>query len=499
MQKQFFKSIVSLLLLVLPLFQGGCDREESGQLSQGGAIPVRILTSVDIGYASIPSGGGAMTRSGIVDESTAGYEEGIQDGNQQENAIGSLRVMAFSTDGEIKENVLYRKPGMVLGEGEKSFQYADAAGIVITRIQMDLKIEPGNYTFVLVANENAAWGLSSINTIGEMDAAEEIHSIPNEIRTPTDLATAVAYHVGIPMVGCQVVTIPFDATATELNPALVNPTIELKRTISKVEVNISNLDESGSVFEYAENFVIKSVSLINGNQRYNLMENAAENATGLYPSLNNPITHNAGEAFKKNILTHYLAERKDVEDETTATKVRIATESEGEDFIYDIPLYQKSEGNLDYDIRRNTIYRLNTLLKGRLLAYELNVYNIVEGWRDLYGEIQVDVPQQYFANIDAKYFTVKSSLSLELYFKGSRTFIIHTNLEMNPDDYYEVNNDGFDFELTPNPSGYPSGTYQLDVSFEGWFTEAQDRMPIILHFSKNGKKALSITIEAIKG
>lgn len=496
MQKKLLHNYIYLILFVLCALIEGCE-VGSEHLLAGEEMPVRILATIDVGYAKPMNGDASSIRSGMVNEETAGYEEQEEEGTQLENNIGTVRVMAFDQDGAIQRNVLFKKPGVVTDPGEKSYQYADGTGTTITKIQMELKIEPADYLFVLVANEKKEWKLETIIHQQELQDNQLLQNIENTITTREELSLAVTGRSGIPMLGLQEMTIPYDQSASELNPAVINPAIELKRTIAKVEVNISNVDtQTGMLFETAKYYTIKSVSLFNANRQYALLEELTEPITEDNYDVTNDVFHTEGAPFTGNILNRYMAERKNIDgSETDATKIRIVASGGGEDFNYDIPLFQHSGNGRNYDIRRNTIYRLNTLLHGKLLTYELDVYNIVEGWNNIYGEINIAVPKESFVDISSKYMPVTSVASGG--FSGEKQFIIYTNLDLTESDFYEVQESGFSLEWTANPSGHPGASYLLTVKYRGDGFGGKEKVPVLVHFSTAGKKVFSITIEAV--
>lgn len=373
------KAILYIIILIIGGLFVACseDRESCEQLEGQNTI-VRIMATINTSNEG-PAVRGAITRSGKVDDSNSDYQEGIEDGNSNENAVGTIRMIAFNTmHGGVVKNILYRLPGRSLGTGESHFAFDG----VDTKIHLDMEIMSGIYRFVLITNEETVWNLASISSYSQLLSSAALSNFANPIIKVADLADKVSNDLGIPMIGEAIIKVLPDANATATNPQVVAPKIDLKRTIAKVEVLIRNTDDGTNVIETAKPYKIKSATLVNANQKYNLFE---ENNTAITEQFSNyvsNVTHTAGALFtKQNIFTGYLAERKNV-TETNATTVRIVTEVSGDEYVYNIPLYQYEDAaktKKSYDIHRNTIYRLGTKLVGKELEVEVSVnYTILD-------------------------------------------------------------------------------------------------------------------------
>lgn len=92
--------------------------------------------------------------------------------------------------------------------------------------QMDLQILPGSYEFYLIANEDEVWNLQDIS---DKDAFV-ISNYTNPIKSINELNLSN----GIPMVGMASFNIPNNTNSTETDPFLMQPIINLKRTLAKV-------------------------------------------------------------------------------------------------------------------------------------------------------------------------------------------------------------------------------------------------------------------------
>lgn len=319
--------------------------------------------------------GEAQTRTaGTVDESNSDYNESTENGNSDENAVGKIRVLAFDLTAEtIVKNKLFQQSEFTFAAGTTNL------------IQLDMQMWPGSYKFVLVTNEETGWNLDVINNYTELTTATALSNITNQITTTAELTGKVSEPSGIPMIGEANLVVQTNPGATSGNPQLVTPKIELERTIAKIELSIRNTDDNDDVYETAKPYTIKSYQLINAKQNYNLFKGNNTTVPDVLWGFNKVLTHSKGAPFNQKVHAGYMAERKNVTKDE-ATTVRITVDNEGTEFTYDIPVFQYEDAGKtkkNYDIRRNTIYRLNTRLEGEELGYELNVYTAVEGWKEV--------------------------------------------------------------------------------------------------------------------
>lgn len=355
--------------VILAAILAGCTKDENMQVQKEEAA-IRILTTIQMSFPSQ-----TKARAGTVDESNATYEEGLEDGSINESTVGTVRVLAFDNiSGNIGANILYVKPGVTPGANEKNYIFADGTGQNIFNIQMDLQILTGYYEFILIANEEASWNLGSIDSRTAFADATALKNYLNTIISATDLQNKVTANSGMPMIGSAFMNVPFVAGASETNPQIVPPVIKLKRTLAKVEVNLTNRDTNNGnvVFEAASVYKIKKVTLRNVNQRYNVLEGDAASLTETSGTVSNELTHNTGDAFTGTIINAYMAERKNVTSEANAVTADITVEKAGEDITYSIPVYQ-TPATKDYSIYRNTLYRLNCILVGTALKVTLEI------------------------------------------------------------------------------------------------------------------------------
>ena len=364
------KHIRLIIFFVLFAFTvAGCVKEEDMSV-QKEQTAIRILTTIEMSFPSK-----AKMRAGTVDESNGTYIEGLEDGSINESTVGTVRVLAFDyTTGDIGANILYVKPGVAPGANEKNYIFADGTGQNIFNIQMDLQIATGYYEFILIANEETSWNLGSITTNHQFKNSAELKNHLNTIVSEANLQTKVTANSGMPMMASAYINVPFVDGATEANPQIVFPTIKLKRTLAKVEVNLTNQDVNNGniIFEAASVYKIKKVTLRNVNQRYNVLEGDAASLTETSGTVSNELTHNTGEAYTGTIISAYMAERKNITTEANAVTADITVEKAGEEITYSIPIYQ-NPATKDYSIYRNTLYRLNCILVGTALKVTLEI------------------------------------------------------------------------------------------------------------------------------
>lgn len=364
-QKYILQLISFMILAIIPV---SCVKEDNLSAKKE-ETAIRILTTIEMSFPSQNK-----TRAGTVDESNGSYEEGLEDGSINESTVGTVRVLAFDNiSGNIGANILYVKPGVTPGANEKNYIFADGTGQNIFNIQMDLQILTGYYEFILIANEEASWNLGSIDSRTAFTDATALKNYLNTIISATDLQNKVSANSGMPMIGSAFMNVPFVAGASETNPQIVPPVIKLKRTLAKVEVNLTNQDAANGnvVFETANVYQIKSVTLRNANQTYNVLENDATSVTETSTPITQAVNHTTGTPFNGNIFTAYMAERKSA-TEANAVVADITVEKAGEDITYSIPVYQTPAAK-DYSIYRNTLYRLNCILVGQALKIALEV------------------------------------------------------------------------------------------------------------------------------
>jgi hypothetical protein len=414
MKKKKYIQIVAWFSLLL-LTTTGCVKEDVPTEKKETAA-IRILTTIEM---SVPSPTRAATRAaGTWDESNGTYAEGLEDGSVNESTVGTVRVMAFdNASGEMAANILYVKPGVTPPSADaKNYTFADGTGQNIFKIQMDLQILTGYYEFVLIANEDPSWNLGTIRSRSALTGAPGLKGYLNALVSTTDLENKVAAGSGMPMAGSNYLNVAFVPGTTELNPQLVGPSIELKRTLAKMEVNLTNQDATNGnvVFETANVYQIKSVTLRNANQTYNVLENDAASVTETSYPITQSVNHTTGTPFNGNIFTAYMAERKNATD-ANAVVADITVVKAGEDITYSIPVYQ-NPATKDYSIYRNTLYRLNCILKGNALTITLAVlpWELIQSQKEYISEAEMEyasywtpepptVKQPYSAELGATY------------------------------------------------------------------------------------------------
>lgn len=375
LDRHFFLAVMFSSLL--PFLSGGCVKDGMS-VQEGEATPIRILTTIEMGFSS---GTGARA-AGTVDEVGGSYTEGTDNGIEAEKKVTTIRVLAFDVvSGKCEVNILF---GTQASSAENKFTLDG------TTYLMDLEILSGYYEFILIANENSTWttGLAGIQNKTSLQELGVLNGFNNGITSLTTLNTSP----GIPMIGSAFLNIPFNPASTETNPQVVNPTIFLKRTLAKVEVNLTNLQaDNTTVYPYAEKYAIKSIELQGANMEYNVLEGDTRSLTENFVPITNNFTHTFGTPFPNTtypnpVFVAYVAERKSVSTIDGASKIVITAAKVGsEDVVYTIPLYQNADKtNADatqrtYNIFRNTLYRLNCVLNGTEMSF-IEVFYSVNDW-----------------------------------------------------------------------------------------------------------------------
>ena len=75
---------------------------------------------------------------------------------------------------------------------------------------------------------------------------------------------------GIPMVGVADLNIIANPNAAEGSPTLINPSINLKRTLAKLEVYLRNTDNANGLYPDANLYRFDKVVLSDNNREYNV-------------------------------------------------------------------------------------------------------------------------------------------------------------------------------------------------------------------------------------
>lgn len=389
--------IFCILLLVAFLPLGGCITDDLS--ADSCQVPVRILTTISPGMGDT----GTRAAGTVSDDPNNPYKEYPEDGDVYESAVGTVRVLAFKA-GSTAKNILYRKTGETLAAGEKNFLYE--SGI----FKMDMEILPGDYEFVIVANEETSWNLSSVATRANLAQSAALNGFSNNIITSVELKAKVDANSGIPMLGFRPLSIVAKAGATEANPFEITPSIDLKRTLAKVEVSLTNVEDpvTNKVFVKATNYTIKSVELVNSNRVYNIFEESTAPVTETaVTGLINTITHTAGQPFTQKVLWNYMAERKNVSGETNATNIVIKVDRSGEEVTYTIPLYQNINGEKNYDIVRNTLYRIKASLNGSEMPF-VEIYYSTGDWE--WVQKSLFMGYGYTIEMDGDNITIKNTV-----------------------------------------------------------------------------------------
>lgn len=353
----------SYILLLILVFHSGCSVYDNNEQLTDCLVPVRVAMLINESKAVKPS-----TRStGSYEDKT--YEEGTDPGTENERYVGTVRVLVFDTgSGNLRFNKLFSRSAANPGD---QFDH----NIVQGTLTVDFTLLSGIYDFRIIANEEVDWNLANL-TVGsstrtDFENLTSLRNITNVIKTETELQWRVSNNQkGIPMLGESQFIIP-DNPSNITNPVVL-PTIELKRTITKVQVYLTNIDyTTDKIYPSAATYQIKSGSLKNVNQKYHLLEtNDPVDNEALESTPASDISHVRGANYPlTRILYTYMAERKNVnEANTTVIEIRVDKTGEGE-IVYNIPLYKGTTAPLNYSLSRNHFYRVNCYLAGAEMPY----------------------------------------------------------------------------------------------------------------------------------
>lgn len=321
---------------------------------------------------------GAATRAAGTD---VNYNEDNNAGTSDERHVNSLRILVFSGGGNqlLKVNKLFTRDA---ADPESRFDY----NLMSSTLTADFKLEPGDYVFHAVVNEQDGWGLNNlvVNTSKKSDylGLASLKGVSNTITTEGELKTLVdGKKAGIPMQGVNTFNIDDNVVSNITNPVRLSY-IPLTRTLAKVVVNLTNIDpQTNVIYPKATTYQIKSVSLKNVYQKYNVLESVSDAITetgGTVPGVT--ITHTRGGAFPiQRVLQTYMAERKSVTQAIDASTLEVVVDklNEGE-IIYSIPLYKKNADAFDYNIHRNHYYTINCYLNGSDMPYVEIFYDNID-------------------------------------------------------------------------------------------------------------------------
>lgn len=358
---------------------------------------VRVQTTVKIGFEQ------PTTRAWGDWEEGKYHPETSNKGDPFDSKIASMRILAFS-EGVLKANKLYNS-GVSYVDGNTYYsQFGKKIEGTDTTYYMDMELLPGLYRFYLIANENDLWtpGLSALQL--ETSRIDDMFAIQSMQVTNNNIFSAYWYRYlpvenftewgnisfpteepkGIPMVGVAGLNIIADPNATEGSPTLINPSIDLKRTLAKLEVYLKNTDDYGVLYPDAAHYRFKNVVLRGSNREYNVF-NKEYNPSAAIPlgssGLSIPIPvhtydgttvtpHTAGTPYNNKAFFSYLAEYNyNTAEYPYPLSFVVNTEKLGETITYEIPIYRRIDpsnpsSTIDYSIKRNYLYRIYCTLQG---------------------------------------------------------------------------------------------------------------------------------------
>jgi len=359
-------TILALIMISLP---ASCVHETDVNVNFE-KEEVRIVTAISMSLSGFSAGNTRGITGEIDDES---YSAGTENETAADRKITTIRVFAFLGE----EPVLNQIYAETASTGVKAF------AIDGQNYLLDMELLSALYEFVLIANEDQAWDLGSVSSKTELTEKTEMLNYINPIISSNSTQLT---DIGIPMIGKASINVPSNLAYTATDRWVAQPIIQLERTIAKVQVNLTNIDPATTaVYPGALGLQIKSVSLKNVNQIYNVYNSGAISTPETGATISgNAISHTAGAPFANQmVLEAYMAERfSPGADEAESTYVEIIVTRNNEDVTYSIPIYQTDNGQItgtkNYNIFRNHLYRLNCRLEGTDMSVE--IYYSIGDW-----------------------------------------------------------------------------------------------------------------------
>ena len=351
----------------------GCSPDTEDMKRSVTGIPIRIVAEMNKG-----TGASRMTKAPV--HSGGEWKENYIGAEEYEKTVKHVLLFAYKNIGTSPEKVIFYYPQgtanpLVGITGIDHFEMREMGGINVgdSDIALDLELMGGNYNFVLLVNCES--GLKKIR---------EEHMIPDprlltektEIFTSDDLQGENRKY--LPMVGQCNFHVPDNMGGNDR--VTLSPSILLERMHARIEFILTTVDDAG-------NYLSPLLPLSRVTKLSLLLPER--------PSFHEGANEGSGEsAFvakcKGRLLPYtgktpryiYVAPGVYGKEEALALVLSIDYRTGDPDETYKIELHNPDLGQDDkayYNIRRNTIYRVFSTLKGtKNMEYDV----VVDEWED---------------------------------------------------------------------------------------------------------------------
>ncbi|WP_075555577.1 hypothetical protein [Parabacteroides timonensis] len=389
----------------------GCLPDTEDMKKSVPGIPIRIV-------AEMNKGTDASRMTKVPVRSEGGWKENYIGAEEYEKTVKHVLLFAYKDIGTSPEKVIFYHPQGTANPlagitGIDHFEMREMGGINAgnSDIALDLELMGGNYNFILLVNCES--GLKKI---------QEEHIIPDpkqltektEIFTSDDLKGENRKY--LPMTGQCNFLVPDNMGGN--NRVTLSPSILLERMHARVEFILTTVDDEGNYLSpLLPLSIVTKLTLNNETSGYSVLPSAEEyTATGGgspmirgvdyageplllpdRPSFHEGANEGSGEsafvAKCKERLLPYTGETRNYiyvapggyrkgKDEALALVLSIDYRTGDPDETYKIELHNpdlKQDDKAYYNIRRNTIYRVFSTLKGtKNMEYDV----VVDEWED---------------------------------------------------------------------------------------------------------------------
>ena len=382
----------------------GCSPDTEDMKRSVTGIPIRIVAEMNKGTSS-----SRMTKAPVRSEGE--WKENYIGAEVYEKTVRHVLLFAYKNIGTSPEKVIFYYPQGTANPltgitGIDHFEMREMGGINVgdSDIALDLELMGGNYNFVLLINCES--GLKKIR--------EELMIADGENRDFTSDDLKGENRKYLPMAGQRNLHVPDNMGGN--GRVTLSPSILLERTHARVEFILTTVDDTGNYLSPLLPLSrVTKLSLNNETSGYSVLPSAGEyTATGSgnpdirgvdyagdplllpeRPSFHEGANEGSGEsAFvakcQGRLLPYtgetpryiYVAPGVYGKEEALALVLSIDYRTGDPDETYKIELYNPDLGQDDkayYNIRRNTIYRVFSTLKGtKNMEHDV----VVDEWED---------------------------------------------------------------------------------------------------------------------